>query len=404
MRVLIASNFYPPYVVGGAELIAAHLASWLTKAGHDVTVVTTCDQGTGSEDCIDGVRVVRYFPPNLWWNFERFAANDRRGRLARARWRLRDYWNGASARYFGDILRQVRPEVVHTHNIKGMSPAIWREARRMRIPIVHTAHDYHLICRSGTMSRQEVDCAQPCRVCKLHSRWHAACASSVSLICSPSQFVGDRHALALRAKGRTLVVPNGLPEDPVVRLPRPPGRPLELLYLGQLRREKGAHLLPAIMAGLPPDARLHVAGAGVLIGELEKVAAGDPRMILHGFVEREAKYGLLDRVDALLFPSMWTENAPVVLVEAFMRGVPAIASAIGAIPEFIEHGVNGLLVEPGDAAGFARAACHIENDIALAANLSRGASKTASRFTIDVMGQRYLALYRSSAEKTGIKK
>ncbi len=83
-RILLVSNFYPPYVAGGAELVAANLAGWLAQlADVEVTVVTTCGPGTNEQpELINGVHVVRYFPPNLWWNFERFQSADSRSSIS----------------------------------------------------------------------------------------------------------------------------------------------------------------------------------------------------------------------------------------------------------------------------------------------------------------------------------
>ena len=192
---------------------------------------------------------------------------------------------------------------------------------------------------------------------------------------------------------------NGLPEEPVFRRARPQDDPFRLLYMGQLRREKGAHLLPAIMAGLGDDVRLDIAGTGALAGALTQAAANDPRMVLRGFVQGDTKRDLLDRADALLFPSTWTENAPVVLVEAFMRGLPVIASQLGAIPEFVDQGVNGLLAEAGNASDFAQACRTLQTAPAFARALSTRASQTAAQFTVGAMGRRYMVLYERCVQQ-----
>jgi hypothetical protein len=102
--ILIISNFYPPNVVGGAEIVAANLACWLAMSGRRVTVVSTCDRAIGRSDTIEsGVRVIRYFPPNLWWNFDCFKPGDRRTAFGRLAWNVRDAWNRQSARLFGNL-------------------------------------------------------------------------------------------------------------------------------------------------------------------------------------------------------------------------------------------------------------------------------------------------------------
>ena len=56
----------------------------------------------------------------------------------------------------------------------------------------------------------------------------------------------------------------------------------------------------------------------------------------------------------LVFPSTWYENAPLTIIEALACGLPVIASDIGSLPEFVQHGQTGLLFRPGDPADLAR--------------------------------------------------
>lgn len=91
MRVLQVTNLYPPYVAGGAELVVAGLAQGLAAAGDEVSVVSTCGPDQPQQETArNGVRVIRFFPKNLWWNFERFNPGDRRSVAARLLWNARD--------------------------------------------------------------------------------------------------------------------------------------------------------------------------------------------------------------------------------------------------------------------------------------------------------------------------
>lgn len=398
LRVLIVSNFYPPYVIGGAELTAYNLAVWLAKTGMEVTVVSTCGSNADETDeWIEGVRVLRYFPNNLWWNFERFTPGDVRKSGAKLIWNLRDMWNRDSGRHFGRILEVVKPDIVHTHNIKGFSPIIWRELIDRKISFIHTTHDYHLLCQRGTMLRESgVSCTAPCSTCRSITWLHRKYASQANLICSPSRFVLERHrSSGVVGRGGGVVAPNGVPGVPKKRIRDARNRALRLLFLGQLRREKGAHLLPELLATVSENVHLAIAGDGDLANVLKTLATRDRRLTVHGFISGRQKERLLDQTDILLFPSIWSENAPLVIAEAMMRGIPVIGSDLGAIPEFVRDDVNGLLFPAGNTPALAKCIELISNDEVLFNRLSAGAAQSAENWTIEAMGSRYLQIYRN---------
>ena len=396
-RVMLVSNFYPPYTVGGAEIVTSYLAQWLSTNVNEVTVVTTCSREARLvEEFQERVRVIRFFPRNLWWNYDRFSGSDIRSALSKGIWQLRDAWNASAARQFRSILRETDPDVIHTHNLKGFSPAIWSEAQRAGIPIVHTTHDYHLLCLRGVMTKPSSGtCVRRCAPCLLHGSWYRAQAVKVTVLCSPSKFVLARHnAAGIKGKSPGLVIPNGVSQKAGSPRALQSDRRLRLLFVGQLRREKGAHLLLEIMARLDAGVTLEIAGDGDLAQSIASQARGDPRITLHGFVFGAAKQALFKRADVLLFPSQWTENAPLVLAEAAMEGLPVIASNLGAIPEFVEDGVTGYLVPPGDAQAFADAVDRIRTEGASLSTLSANSRRSSARYSIDTMGKSYLRSYR----------
>ncbi|HLM68426.1 MAG TPA: glycosyltransferase, partial [Longimicrobium sp.] len=88
---------------------------------------------------------------------------------------------------------------------------------------------------------------------------------------------------------------------------------------------------------------------------IQALAKTDPRIrLLPAFPNHEVR-GVLDTIDALVVPSLWHENTPLVVYEAFAAGCPVIGSEVEGIAEIVGHEVNGLLFAPGDPSGLASA-------------------------------------------------
>ena len=84
-------------------------------------------------------------------------------------------------------------------------------------------------------------------------------------------------------------------------------------------------------------------------GIFKKMVKADRRIELAGGYNNKDAGRILANIDVLVVPSLWLENAPLVIQEAFLSKTLVIASRIGGIPELINDGVNGLLFNPGDA-------------------------------------------------------
>jgi glycosyltransferase involved in cell wall biosynthesis len=397
MHVLLVNNLYPPFVAGGAELVVVYLAEGLAARGHRVTVVTTCgpEMEPYPAEVRNGVEVIRFFPRNMYWSFERQG----QGKVSRALWHLRDAWNTSAGRRFREILADAQPDIVHTHVIDGFSGAVWRRAKRRGIPVIHTAHDYHLICpRAFLLSRSWQICTHPTLPCRTYRRWHLHTASDVDLFVSPSQFLLKKHVDAGLAVGQTAVVRNGIPRPPAA-LPRErvPGAPLEFLLLCRLTQEKGVHVVLDAMRLLPRDLpiALTIAGRGPLEEVARAAAASDSRITFAGFVQGDEKHALLSRADHLLIPSLWYENAPVAVVEAAAYEIGVIGSRIGGIPELVQEGATGLLFEPGDAAGLAAIMRNLASGNIRLHNFHTAAQVLAEQHDVTRMVDTYLRHYHA---------
>jgi glycosyltransferase involved in cell wall biosynthesis len=352
MHILVVNNIYPPIMAGGAELIVAWLSEGLVQRGHRVTVVSTCapDMEPYPVETVNGVTIIRFFPRNVYWSFARDGEKPHR----RILWHLRDAWNLDASKRFRAILNEAPPDIVHTHLIDGFSAAVWRRARDAGIPVIHTAHDYHLLCpRAFMLDRAWQICRDPAVGCRIYRAWHLRTTRDVDLFVSPSRFLLEQHREAGLLARATAVVRNGTPMPCDVRWDR--AEKPRILLLTRLTVEKGVRVMLEAMTLLPPDLdfELVIAGKGPLEPEMREAAANDKRIRYVGYVTGDVKQTLLASARYLVIPSLWYENAPVAVIEAAAHGLGVIASRIGGLPELVREGHTGVLFEPGDAEGLA---------------------------------------------------
>lgn len=379
MRVCLVSNLYPPDVLGGAEIVVGHLARGLQAAGHEVMAVATAPRARAGWDTVDGVRVCRLDPANIYW------AGDapRRASILKPLWHLVDLWNPVMYRRLRALLAAEKPDVVHTHNLGGLSAAAWSATRGAGLPLVHTLHDHSLTCvRAVRMTRRGRVCERQCAPCALRSGWLEHLSRAVDAVAAPARFVLERHLeLGFFPRAHTAVVPWGAP--PLTAGPsRRDDGPVRFLFIGGLEPHKGIGVaLEAFRRA--PDARasLDIAGAGTMTDACRAAAGRDPRIRFRGFVTGEEKERLLGSADALLFPSLCWEAVGLVMLEAFAHGVPVIASRTGGIPEFIEDGRTGFLVKPGDAVALATHIDRLAGDRAPIEAMREACRASAARLT-----------------------
>ena len=398
MHIAVVNNLYPPIMAGGAELIVAWLCEDLVARGHRVTVISCCgpEQEPMPIEHRNGVEVIRFFPPNVYWSF----ARGEQPRYRKALWHLKDAWNNAAARRVGTILTEARPDVLHTHLLDGFSASIWRQAKRFGIPVVHTAHDYHLLCpRAFLLTRDWKICAAPTLSCRIYRGWHMATTRYVDFFASPSQFLLDYHrARGLRATASG-VVHNGVPlpaNANAIRGARQSANVTRFLLMCRLTPEKGVRAILQAFAKLGADVpvELLIAGRGELETEVRAAAASDPRITFHGYVAGPDKEALLIAADYMLLPSRWYENAPVTIIEAAAYGLGLVASRIGGIPEFVEEGHTGFLCDPSNVDEFNLTITDIATGVQELDNFHARSKALASRFNVNIMTENYVRQYR----------
>ncbi|MBD1858313.1 MULTISPECIES: glycosyltransferase family 4 protein [Leptolyngbya] len=153
-------------------------------------------------------------------------------------------------------------------------------------------------------------------------------------------------------------------------------------FLGRLVPEKGVVWLLRALAQVKVPVHLDIAGVGnqtaTLQTMIQQLGLAD-RVTLHGWLNMEASYQLIQRSRALIFPSVWHEPAGLVAYEAMLNARATIASRVGGIPEGVLDGVTGLLVEPNDIAGLANHIERLATDWALAKQLGENGRRMAQQ-------------------------
>jgi len=183
---------------------------------------------------------------------------------------------------------------------------------------------------------------------------------AVQLFVAPSRSVADAHERLGLHRSKLLVSDYGFAhQPPASRLSplAPPLSPVRIGFVGTLVWHKGLHVLLEAARQLPAGAyEIEVWGALDTFPEytatLKKMASGLPVRFCGAFGNAQSA-DVYSRFDLLVVPSLWPENSPLVIHEAFMAGVPVVAARSGGIPELVTDGVNGVLYDPASTAALA---------------------------------------------------
>lgn len=317
-------------------------------------------------------------------------------------------------------LREWRPDLLFVNGLT--DPAI-EAALQGVAPAVFYAHNYYGTCITGAkmVSRPE---ARPCGKrfgigCLAH--YYPRQCGGRSPLTMLTQYRVQARRLDLLGGYRAIVcasehmraeyVNHGLPGERVHVAPYPveipgdrrtdpvdarasdPAGPWRILCAGRIERQKGVSLLlralPLVRKGLGRPLEVMVAGEGAERERLEALAArqmaADPGLSVRflGWTNRDTLDSLIADVDVLALPSVWPEPFGMIGLEAGLVGVPTVAYAVGGIPDWLEHGVNGMLApaDPPTPEGIAAAllACA---DPATYGVLAAGARTRALRYTM----------------------
>ncbi len=314
--ILHVTDCYLPHV-GGIEMHVHDLAAHQRGSGHDARVLT-------SEPAEDRR------PDQAW--VSRVAIDSSSGLLRSVR----------AAHGLGEVMEEIRPDVVHVH-VSVVSPFAWSAARvaaRHGIPTVITMHS---LWSAGGAIPAVADAALGLR------RWPVLWSAVSQRATEPlrSMLGPGTPVIVLPnavdpAEWRAVPDPNGILTVVSVMRLSPRKRPLQL-----------ARMLRQVRQALPPDIPLQA----VIIGDGPQRAALQHYLARHGMTAWVDLPGTLDRASirerfrqasVYVAPAL-LESFGIAALEARSAGLPVVASSRGGVGEFVQHGVDGLLV-PDDTA------------------------------------------------------
>ena len=436
MKVIHVSFCFAPDPFGGTEVYVANLARDLQGLGVEVMVAAPSE--ASRVYTIDGLRVRRYAVDSRITDvIELYGPGD-----------------ALAATEFARILDEEMPDVVHLHAFtRGVSLRLVQAAKERGIPVVFTYHTPTVSCQRGTLllwgkgiCDGRLDITR-CAGCTLNGLGiYAPLAAQLSRL-SPgvgswlgerglqgglwtalrmSELISVRHAgfrqlaaevdhiVAVCQWVQELILLNDVPAAKVSlsrhginwtrsQTPTPTESSAlgetRLAFVGRFDSTKGLHVLikafkmaPALKATLDVYGVVQGPASAAYQKEMRALADGDPRISFQDPLAPQDVVPRLRQYDFLAIPSEWLETGPLVALEAFAAGIPVIGWERGGLNEIVQHGVNGLLIEPGAVVGWVETLRRVARDANLRAQLKDGVRPP--RTGVEV-AREMLAIYES---------
>lgn len=399
MKVLKVIHGYPMLYNAGSEVYSQTICHGLVDRGHEVHVFTR------EEDPFRPDGTIRLSYDNDRPEITLHLVNNSR---YRDRYRL-----DAIDKQFGRLIDELKPDLVHIGHLNHLSTSIVFEAKARKIPIVYTLHDYWLMCPRGQFMQMHSEnnnlwaacngqenrkCATQC-----YARYFSgsndelthdiaywenwvdrrmthirAIVDQVDLFISPSRYLKERYEkdFGLPIK-KSIYLDYGFDRTRMIGRKRLNGEPFTFGYIGTHIPAKGIHQLIEAFGMIKGESRLRIWGRdrGQETRALKSIVDSLPnekRFCIEWMPEYKNQQIAIDvfsKVDAIVTPSVWVENSPLVIHESQQARVPVITANVGGMGEYVQHEVNGLTYEHRSIVDLTRQMQRFLNDPELAIKL-----------------------------------
>jgi len=372
-KILVISHGHPDFSLGGAEIAAYNLfnAYKENEFVEKTWFLARADQGRGSTGQIRKLREDEY----LWEQ----SIGDSHMMKAENQTCL--------TTWFADLIKALKPTIVHMHHYAHIGLEFIRVIKQVdsRIKIYFTIHEYMAICKhNGQMVKTgegyklcSSESFYECRQCYpqyttedlwLRKHYFKSHFDLIDGFISPSEFLRQRYIQWGISKEKIIMIENGQKDiDPLPPRPLAEGETRNrFAYFGQVNPYKGIDILLEALRSMTKEQRkklvveIHGANFERQPGEFqEKIQKLAKKLIEEGCLRWVGPYSpdeqmqRMQAIDWVIVPSIWWENSPMVIQEAFIAGRPLIVSDIGGMAEKVKNGVDGVHFSsrnPGDLA------------------------------------------------------
>lgn len=322
MKILMLNIQYYPNIEGGAEISTQKLAEGLVKT-NDVSVL--CDGAENQmPEVINGVKVYRT-PVRIGYRCKIEEV------LTRS-YKIQAY------KRIKKIIKEINPDVLHTNNLHAFTVIVWKIAKELGIPMVHTLRDYSLLDRRRFFENYIRE----------------KCSNYVDVVTAPSQFTLNVFLKAgmFKKNKKSIAVPNAIDYvendlrecvcQKIVRI----GGKIKFAYLGRYAPEKGVDWLVRVFSLIDKnEAELHLFGKGKLEDRTLQIIAEMSNIFDHGFCAESKLMGKLKQCDVVVAPSLWDEPFGRIILDAYKAACPVIITNRGGMPEVVEDSKTGLILK-----------------------------------------------------------
>jgi glycosyltransferase involved in cell wall biosynthesis len=364
MRILLVNTRY--FYGGGDSTYTFNLAEVLRNKGHDVAFFAMQDDRNLPNPNSD------FFVSNV--DFKEL--NQKKSIFTGLQVAIRVIYSTEARQKFAKVLDRFKPDIIHLQNIHGhITPSTIFEAKKRNLPVVWTLHDYKMICpNTHFLIDATNEICEACgnghyyqavlKRCKKNSLLASvmACMEAYAhrimglrnlpdYFLTPSAFLRNKLIERGFSPDKAIHIPLFLPDEMFNDVGHDGGY---LLFIAKLDPLKGIYpLLEACKKA--PEVSLKIAGRAddIIAAQLPSLLPRNAEYV--GMKQGKELRQLLLGTRAVLLPSLWYENQPFSITEAFAAGKPVIASDLAGMTELVKNGERGILVLPGDVKALAEA-------------------------------------------------